>query len=105
MFSLNHPSCVYYLTWICVGVRREHHTQTGLVVDRFACVVRVACLQAVGQHQRAGYAVQQVIGRREHVPGNQLEPRHVGLTVLQRSGRRHRQHHEARVQRAHAGLV
>lgn len=75
-------------TWVSVGVWREHHAQTGLVVDRVARVVAVARLQAVSQHQRAGYAVEQVVGSREHVPGNQFEPRHVGVAVLQGRGRR-----------------
>lgn len=101
--------CSVAFTWIRVCVGREHDAQTGLVVDRVARVVRVAGLQAVGQHQRAGYAVQQVVGRGEHVPGDQLEPCHVGVAVLQgRGGRGHgrRQHgHDARAQRAPEGLA
>lgn len=93
------------LTRIGVGVRREHDAQTGLVVDRIARVVIVASLQTVGQHQRAGYAVQQVVGSGEHVPGDQLEPGHVGFAVLKRRGRSDRQRHDARVQRAHVGLA
>jgi len=64
----------------------------------------VASLEAIGQHQRAGYAVQQIVGRREHVPGDQLESRHVRLAVLQRrrrgrDRRRSGQHDDARPQR------
>lgn len=96
-------------TRIGVSVGREHHAQTGLVVDRVARVVGVASLQTVGQHQRARYTVQQVVGRGEHVPGDQFEPRHVRVAVFQRRGRRHRRQrrhrHDARVQRARAGIA
>lgn len=46
-----------------VGIRLKHNAQARLVVDRAARVVRLALLQALGEHQRAGNRVEHCLRR------------------------------------------
>jgi hypothetical protein len=70
------------LTWIAVGVGAEEDAESSLVVDRLAGVVGLAGIEALGEHEAAGYRFDQVLWRCVDVAGDELEADHVRVAVL-----------------------
>lgn len=79
--------CRFNLTWIIIRVGAEQHAETRFIVDCLAGIVRLTCLEAVGEHQRAGYGVQHVGGGREDPPSDQLEADHLRVALIRSGGR------------------